>query len=73
MLSTHWENLPGSKGAGTLVTRSNFKSSSVFHENLIAIQTYPLSVFYDKPLYVGFMLTMFSYVTRIPIAFMELL
>lgn len=53
-LLSHWENCRGAIGAGTLISYPNFKSCSVFGENLVAIQMEHLKVTYDKPIYVGF-------------------
>lgn len=53
-LLSHWENVKGRKGVESFVSMPNFKSTSVFSENLVAVQMSPLSICYDKPLYVGF-------------------
>lgn len=53
-LLTHWENLGNKFGANTLISKPNFHSSSIFDENLVAIQMNRLSITYNKPIYVGF-------------------
>ncbi|CAH1107474.1 unnamed protein product [Psylliodes chrysocephalus] len=53
-LSTHWENTRGSIGARTLIAKPEFKTCSVFNENLVAIHLSNVKVYYDKPMYVGF-------------------
>lgn len=53
-LVSHWRNSIGSVGAEGLIAKPNFKSCTVFSENLVAIQMSLLKIFYDKPLYVGF-------------------
>lgn len=37
-LYTHRENLPGSVGGRKLISKSNFKSTSIFTENLVTVQ-----------------------------------
>ena len=52
----HSANNKGRKqlGARALIAKPNFHSIGVFSQNLIAIQMKRLSVWYDKPIYVGF-------------------
>ncbi|KAJ8962879.1 hypothetical protein NQ318_001287 [Aromia moschata] len=50
-LLTHWKNIRGSKGVETFISMPNFKSASVFSENLVAVHMGLLKVYYDKPLY----------------------
>ncbi|XP_071648529.1 uncharacterized protein [Temnothorax longispinosus] len=49
MLTT-WK---GRYGAEAMIARPNFHSSSVFLENLVAIELLKLEVKFDKPIYVG--------------------
>jgi DNA polymerase type B, organellar and viral. len=53
-LLSHWENIGHKRGAESYVNMPNFKSSSVFSENLVAVHMGHLSVCYNKPLYAGF-------------------
>ncbi|XP_071635068.1 uncharacterized protein [Temnothorax longispinosus] len=47
---TKWK---GRYGAEAMIARPNFHSSSVFSENLVAIELRKLEVKFDKPIYVG--------------------
>lgn len=49
-LVTHWD---GVHGAEVLIARPNFKSCSIFKENLIAVEMAVTEVTITKPLYVG--------------------
>ncbi|XP_024893432.1 uncharacterized protein LOC112468467 [Temnothorax curvispinosus] len=49
-LVTTWK---GRYGAEAMIARPNFHSSSVFSENLVAIELRKLEVKFDKPIYVG--------------------
>lgn len=46
-LVTRWEQ------AKKLISRAEFKSSTIFRENLIAIESWPTEIRFTKPLYVG--------------------
>ncbi|XP_050519039.1 uncharacterized protein LOC126893133 [Diabrotica virgifera virgifera] len=53
-LCTRWETKTNSLGARVLISKPEFKSCSVFNENLAAIHLGKTKIVYDKPLYVGF-------------------
>lgn len=53
-LVTHWENKGKKIGAKSLIARPNFKTSSIFTENLVAIHMGRLKLTYNKPIYIGF-------------------
>ncbi|XP_072380672.1 uncharacterized protein [Diabrotica undecimpunctata] len=53
-LCSHYENFRGSLGAKSLIAKPEFKSLSIFSENLVAINLNKTKIIYDKPLYVGF-------------------
>ncbi|EFA09106.1 hypothetical protein TcasGA2_TC015228 [Tribolium castaneum] len=53
-LVTSWNNIGRKPGAESLIARPNFKNSSIFTPNFVAIQLENEKVFYNKPLYVGF-------------------
>ncbi|XP_030764719.1 uncharacterized protein LOC115888968 isoform X2 [Sitophilus oryzae] len=53
-LVTHWENKGKRLGAQALIARPNFKTSSIFTEDLVAIHMGRLKILYDKPIYTGF-------------------
>ncbi|XP_050518973.1 uncharacterized protein LOC126893074 [Diabrotica virgifera virgifera] len=53
-LCTRWETKTRSLGARVLISKPEFKSCSVFNENLVAIHLGETKIVYDKPLYVGF-------------------
>ncbi|XP_050505390.1 uncharacterized protein LOC126883768 [Diabrotica virgifera virgifera] len=53
-LCTRWETKTSSLGARVLISKPEFKSCSVFNENLVAIHLGKTKIVYDKPLYVGF-------------------
>ncbi|CAH1099545.1 unnamed protein product [Psylliodes chrysocephalus] len=53
-LSSHWENTCRSLGARSLIAKPQFKTCSVFNENLVAIHLGNVKVYYDKPIYIGF-------------------
>lgn len=53
-LLTHWENIEQKLGASNLINRPNFHSSSIFSENLVAIQMNRVQIALNKPIYVGF-------------------
>lgn len=53
-LLTHWENIAQKFGASNLINRPNFHSSSIFSENLVAIQMNRVQITLNKPIYVGF-------------------
>lgn len=53
-LITHWEDRGKRRGAGSLISKLNFKNISIFSENFVAIQMEKLRVVYNKPIYVGF-------------------
>jgi hypothetical protein len=53
-LITSWENSQGKVGARALIARPNFKSRTVFTEDLVAIHMGKLKIVYNKPIYIGF-------------------
>ncbi|XP_050516351.1 uncharacterized protein LOC126891213 [Diabrotica virgifera virgifera] len=53
-LCTRWETKTNSLGARALIPKPEFKSCSVFNENLVAVHLGKTKIVYDKPLYVGF-------------------
>ncbi|XP_050509007.1 uncharacterized protein LOC126886193 [Diabrotica virgifera virgifera] len=53
-LCTRWETKTNSLGARALISKPEFKSCSVFNENLVAVHLGKTKIVYDKPLYVGF-------------------
>ncbi|CAH1099678.1 unnamed protein product [Psylliodes chrysocephalus] len=53
-LISHWENTGGFIGARSLIAKPQFKTCSVFNENLVAIHLANVKMYYDKPLYIGF-------------------
>jgi hypothetical protein len=53
-LITKWDNIGKSYGANTLISKPNFHSVSIIHEDLVVIQMDRLKVTYNKPIYVGF-------------------
>ncbi|XP_065216507.1 uncharacterized protein LOC135842799 [Planococcus citri] len=53
-LLTHWENRGRKWGAQHYISFPNFHSSSIFNENLVAVQMNKVKVVYDKPIYIGF-------------------
>lgn len=53
-LLTHWDNVGNKCGANNFISKPNFHSSSVFTENLVAIQMNRLQITLNKPIYVGF-------------------
>lgn len=53
-LVTHFSMIGKRRGAEFYISKPNFKSRKVFNEKLVAIQLGKLSVFYNKPIYVGF-------------------
>lgn len=53
-LVTKWG---GRYGAEALIAKPNFHSRSIFDENLIAVQLEKLGVYFNKPIYVGFLYT----------------
>uniref|UniRef100_A0A6P7GY74 Uncharacterized protein LOC114344439 n=1 Tax=Diabrotica virgifera virgifera TaxID=50390 RepID=A0A6P7GY74_DIAVI len=48
-----WENRRGRVGAKSLIAKPEFKSLSIFSENLVAIHLNKTKVIYDTPLYIG--------------------
>ncbi|XP_050516578.1 uncharacterized protein LOC126891446 [Diabrotica virgifera virgifera] len=53
-LLSHWENMKQLRGVKSYIDKPNFKTCSIFEENLVAVHMERLRVVYDKPLYVGF-------------------
>ncbi|CAH1104394.1 unnamed protein product [Psylliodes chrysocephalus] len=53
-LCTRWTTKTRSIGARALIAKPEFKSCSVFNENLVAVQLGKTKIIHDKPLYVGF-------------------
>lgn len=54
-LVTKWSYKYGKKiCARNLISKPNFKSGTVFDENLVAIQMNKVKVTYNKPIYIGF-------------------
>lgn len=53
-LLTRWDQDRNRFGASHYINKPNFHSSSVFEENLVAIQMNRVEIFYDKPIYIGF-------------------
>lgn len=53
-LTTHFSTVGKRHGAEYFISKPNFKSRKVFNENLVAIQLGKLSVYYNKPIYIGF-------------------
>nr|XP_049699656.1 uncharacterized protein LOC126055254 [Helicoverpa armigera] len=57
-LATKWvdvDNITNKQhGAEKLICKPNFKSVSVFSENLVAVQLKPEKIFLDRPIYIGF-------------------
>ena len=53
-LVSHWERIINSFGAEHYIAKPNFKSATVFSENLVAIELSKTCVVYDRPVYVGF-------------------
>lgn len=49
-LSTKWD---GRYGAGALIAKPNFKKSTIFDENLVAVELEKTSILMDKPISVG--------------------
>jgi len=49
-LITKWE---GRYGAEALIAKPNFKSSTIFDENFVAIELNKTEIYFNKPIYVG--------------------
>lgn len=53
-LLTHWENRGKKLGVQDFVAKPEFKNSSIFGENLVAVQLRKTKLFHNKPIYLGF-------------------
>ncbi|XP_050677400.1 uncharacterized protein LOC126974058 isoform X2 [Leptidea sinapis] len=53
-LLSHWENQGKILGAQDLIAKPEFHSSSIFNENLVAVQLRKTKLFHNKPIYLGF-------------------
>lgn len=53
-LVSHWERIVNSFGAEHYVSKPNFKNTTIFSENLVAVELGKTNIVYDRPVYVGF-------------------
>lgn len=53
-LVNFWEKRGRKFGAEILISKPNFHSLSIFNDNFVAIQMRKSRIYYDKPIYVGF-------------------
>ena len=53
-LVTQWENDRNKIGARALIARPNYKSSTIFNEEFVAVHMDKLKIVYNKPIYIGF-------------------